>query len=94
MGTYYGTYDTYNEAVQKRNQLIENGWNKDLIQYQRGQNNPDRYICENSSGNYRIQKVVNGEIIHFGVCNSIEEARSERDFWESINWDFDLLDLY
>ena len=94
MGTYYGTYDTYNEAVQKRNQLIEHNWDKTLITLEKGKDNPDRYISKTKSNSYALVKMVDGELVHFGTYHSLDDAREDRDFWESINWDFDLLDLY
>lgn len=92
--TYYGTYDTYKEAVQKRNQLIEHNWDKTLITLERGKDNPDRYITKTKSNSYALVKMVDGEHVHFGTYASLSDAREDRDFWESINWDFDLLDLY
>lgn len=35
-----------------------------------------------------------GQPYYFGCFDSFEEAREERDFWESINWNMDLIDLY
>ena len=91
---HYGTYDTYREAIQKRNQLIEHGWDKSLVSFQKGHDNPNRYITKTKSNSYALKRMFNGESVHFGTYHTIEDAREDRDFWESINWDFDLLDLY
>lgn len=94
-GEYYGTYSNYMEAVHYRNMFIENNWNKRFIPYMRAHGNPNRYLYQSDvTGHWCIQKMIDGVNISFGVCYSLEEAREERDFWESINWDFDLLDLY
>lgn len=93
-GKGYGTYDSYQEAIQMRNKLIENGWDSSIVQYQRGKNNPYRHIWTDNEGTYKVHKWVGDVMVHFGTYHSLEDAVCERDFWESINWDFDLLDLY
>lgn len=93
-GEYYGTYP-YTAAIMRRNYFIDNGWSKENIEYVRGHSNPNRYIaCDNRNGIWVINKVVDGVRVSFGTWHSLDMARRERDFWESINWDFDLLDLH
>lgn len=87
----YGTYNTYHEAVQARKKLITNEWDKKYSKTIK--DNPNRYI-HTYKGVYTIKKVINGETTQYGTYHTLEEARSERDFWESINFDWDLLDLY
>lgn len=83
----YGRYDTREEAVQRRNQLVNDG----VIKHRRGKhrikNYEDRYLT-NKKGRYYIQKCIDGKITHFGILNSLEEARRERDYLESIEWDY------
>ena len=96
-GKTYGTYDSWLEAVRMRNKLIENGWDNSIVHYKRGANNPYRYISVKEykgKKSYHVKKMINDENVHFSTCSSLEEAVRERDFWESINWDFDLLDLH
>lgn len=90
---HYGTYNSFSEAIEARKQLNANNWDKSIVKYWNVKDNIDRYI-QPSGDKYRIQKHINGVRIHFGTCNTLEEARAERDFFESINWDWDMLDLY
>lgn len=97
---YYGTFSTLEEAVQYRNFLINHDWNqryRKIIRKKRKHNTPMKYIHyrKNKQDNtYWVQKSVNGEIMIFGTYHTLEEAVHERDFWESIDWNLDLLDLY
>ena len=80
----YGRYDTREEAIQRRNQLIHDG----VIQDRKKEN---RYISKKNRG-YFIQKRINDVVEYFGMFRTLEDAREERDFLESINWDYDNMD--
>lgn len=88
---YYGTYKTLTEATEKRNQLAQQGIIKERRGQHRIRNHKDRYIYE-YHGRYYLKKVVNKKQQHFGVFNTLEEAREERDYLESINWDYSNMD--
>jgi len=98
---YYGTFNTLEEAREYRDFLEEHDWNPEyrkIVRKKRKHNTPMKYIHyrkdKNNNPRYWIQKSVNGEILVFGTYDSLEDAMHERDFWESINWDMNLLDLY
>lgn len=88
---HYGTYNTLEEAIQKRNKLAEQGIIKELRGKHRIRNHEDRYIYKYNT-RYYIRKVVNKKQEHFGVFNTMEDAREERDFLESIGWDYSNMD--
>ena len=86
----YGYYKTLREAIQRRDQLIQNG----TITVRRGRpikNFQNRYIYKHKD-KYYLKKVVNKQSEHFGTFNTLEEAQQERDFLESLNWDYSNMD--
>ena len=84
---YYGYYKTLQEAIKVRNNLVKQG----IITNRKGQhrikNYQDRYVHKDGK-KYTISKVVNGKQEYFGVYHSYEEAIRERDYLESIEWDY------
>lgn len=57
--------------------------------------NPDMYLQRQESGNYIIVKrLSDGKSYSAGGFKSLEEARSERDYLVSIDWDLDKMDLH
>lgn len=98
----YGMYDTLEEARKIRDKLIENDWNEELVPEvkckRRNRNGEDRYIFK-ERGKYVIKKWLrkeDGTLITERYESSIptlEEARKLRDEWESINWDWDNIDM-
>lgn len=83
----YGTYNTLEKAIQKRNKLAEQGIIKELRGKHRIRNHEDRYIYKYNT-RYYIRKVVNKKQEHFGVFKTLHEARQERDYLEQIEWDY------
>ena len=90
---YYGTFATFEEAYKYKQYLEDHDWDKKLAYRKRGKCNPHRYIVKNN-GSYSIHKSVDGKIVVFATCKKLEDAIAERDFLESINWDWNLIDLY
>ena len=84
----YGWYDTREEAIQHRNQLVREGVITSRVGKHRIKNYENRYIQKTHSNKYRIQKKIDGVIQHFGVFHTISEAREERDYLERIGWDY------
>ena len=81
--------DTEEEAKQHKTRLIMEG---KLIPHNVGRqpkNYENRYIQKRHNKKYVIQKYVDKKIQHFGTYNNIEEARKERNYLESINWNYD-----
>ena len=55
----------------------------------------DRYIQKNihlSCISYTIKKKLNGKEEIFGTYRNLQDAREERDFLESIDWDYSNMD--
>lgn len=81
--------DTPQEARQQKQKLIREG---KLLQRKRGRptkKHEDRYIRETPHHKYAIQKYVDKKMQHYGIYNTLEEARNERDYLESIDWNYD-----
>lgn len=86
----YGYYKTLREAINRRDQLIQNG----TIHNRRGRpikNFQNRYIYKHKD-KYYLKKVVNKQPEHFGTFNTLEEAQRERDYLESIQCDYTNMD--
>ena len=84
--------DSEEEAIKERDRLINEG---KIIPQRRGRKprcEEDRYI-RRVKGKYTLQKSINGKTEYFGTFKTLEEARSERDLLESINWKWEDVDL-
>lgn len=92
---HYGIFATFEEAYKYKQYLEDHDWDKKLAYRKRGKYNPHRYISVNRGVNpYHIVKRIDGRLEYFGCFPTMEEAMAERDFLESINWDWDLIYLY
>ena len=85
----YGKFQEPEEAIQLRNKLIQEGTLKERRGKHRIKDWQNRYIKKTYNGKYAVQKQVNGEYCWFGVWNTLEDAIDERDYLESIGWDYD-----
>lgn len=85
----YGKFRTADEAIQHRNKLVKQGTIKPRLGVHKIKYYPDRYIIKTPANTYAILKRHNGKNEHFGTYNTLEDAREERDYWESIGWDYD-----
>ena len=85
----YGSFKERADAIQLRNKLIQDGTLKERWGKHRIKDWNKRYIYETQDGKYSIQKQVNGEYCSFGVWNTLEDAIDERNYLESIGWDYD-----
>lgn len=78
---HYGMYDTFQEALERRDEVIRNGWVKDLT--------PEQEIREYylgicvSNNNYYIYRGSK----YMGTCTTIEEALLYRDLCKENNWE-------
>lgn len=86
-GKVYGRFKDKGQAISLRNKLVHNGTIVRLQGRHRIKNWEDRYI-QYRNGKYYINKQVGKRFEYFGVYKTIEEARSERDYLESIAWDY------
>lgn len=95
----FGRKRTYEEILDLRKRVEQANWDTSIsepLTNPRPRDSINRYIREDN-GKWGIVKQINSNPKEFFCLHgfkTIEEAREERDFWESINWDFDLLDLY
>ena len=83
---YYGRYATFEEACQRVFELIDKGIIKPK------EHDPMRYIYTRD-GRYELYKCIDGEVEYFGSFRNVDDAMRERDFLESIDWDWDNIDV-
>ena len=83
MNTYYS------EKVKENMSKIWCG-NDIMTSNKRGRphNGDMRYLRKTKAGKYNIQKQVDGKIQSFGTY-TLNEAKEERNYLESIEWDYD-----
>lgn len=96
---YFGTFNDKESARKYKEFLEKHNWDTKYIKRKRKKGAPQGDDSKNISFNTSTQKWVvqyyhDGRHYYFGCFDSFEEAREERDFWKSINWDIELLDLY
>lgn len=87
---YFGTYDTFMEAVTIRDKLIDNDWDKSILVSEEDKI-MDYYSLVHSNGDYcfevrRPKNNKNGLPRYMGTCNSIEEALYYRDIAKTNNY--------
>ena len=95
---YFGVFPSLVDAQKYRDFLIEHDWD---LKYQRRKNHCKarskemRYISYSKNHDvFQINKTIHGKVMYFGYYHTLEEAIHERDFYESIDWNMDLIDLY
>ena len=85
---YFGSYDTLDEAIATRDELIASNWGypdeENLTERKSGKYG--RYIAFHNES-YRVQKVINGKQHFFGAFKTVEEAEYLRDLLIENNWD-------
>jgi len=85
---YFGQYDNFQDAVNKRDWLIEHDWIKTLeVDYEKEYY---KHITLVKNSQYIIIKRINGKNTYFGRCNTLEEALLWRDIVKHNNWDVKL----
>ena len=77
------------ECLMVRDLLEANFWDTELI-HRKKSNSGEKYIYE-TKGGYELKKYINGELVHFGRYNSLEEAIYERDYLIKCKWDIEAL---
>ena len=91
-GKVLGRFKTPEEAIQFKRECLHDGRIKQYPQGRPISKHENRYIQSKkhkSKTSYTIQKVIGGVHYTYGTYYSLEDARSERDFLESIGWDYD-----
>ena len=84
----FGHYKTLDQAIEVRNFLMENNWDRSVLTGKRRQSirvEKNRYIHKHNDG-FTIFKRIDGELINFGFFDNIEDALEYRDFLEENNW--------
>ena len=90
----FGHYNSLDEAISVRNELIKNNWDDSFLGLRRILRSPDSYNkhINKSSRGFDVVNRINGELINFGSFETLEEAISYRDELEENNWQIDSLD--
>ncbi len=92
---YFGTFNTLKEAQEYRDFLINHDWDLKYRKRSPRKYNLPKYIYKKPGGDmFIIRKTVDYQQVHLGYYKTLQEAIKEKEFYESINWDLDLLDLY
>lgn len=92
---YFGSFNTLEEAQKYRDFLVAHDWDLKYKKRKPRKYNLPKYIYQKpGEDTFIIRKTINYQQVHIGYYKTLQEAIHERDFYESINWDLDLLDLY
>lgn len=87
----FGIYDSYTDALNKRNKLDKNDWQNNKVDNKKIQNTVKSKSDKNKhlvkyGQEYRIYKLIDHELEYFGTYETIEEAIKERKKLEDNNW--------
>ena len=87
----FGHYNSLDEAISIRNELIKNNWDDSFLGLRRVLRSPDSYNkhINRSSRGFDVVNRINGELINFGSFETLEDAISYRDELEENNWEID-----
>ena len=81
----YGSFNTYEEALEERNKLLLSNWDVEEIDEEK----VDEFIYQRSDGKYYVKNEVDGVMRIFGVFNDFVEAIIFRLECIKANWDLD-----
>jgi len=84
----FGHYNTLEEAISVRDELIKNQWDDSFLGLRRVLRSStvyNKHIHKTSRG-YDVVNRIDGELINFGSFETLEEAVSYRDELEDNNW--------
>lgn len=85
----FGHYNSLNEAIAVRDELIKNNWDDSFLGLRRILKSPvsyNKHIHKTSRG-FDVVNRIDGELINFGSFETLEEAISYRDELEENNWE-------
>lgn len=87
--TYFGTYNTIEQAMEMRDDYIEHNWDKRYFQkrYKEEQERLANMYIFHDKKKYVIKKQTNGVWKTYGKYNTLKEAQYERDLLEQNNWE-------
>lgn len=89
-----GSFDTLDEAIAARDEMIENNWGFDEstnVVGWRKEGKYGRHITYHNDA-YRVIKSINGQQRIFGAFDNVEDARNLRDILVINNWDSTKID--
>ena len=86
----FGRYDTEEEARERVAFLEKNNWDTKYAEEKKSRNKDPqkRYITKTKNG-WKIQRVINGKLIHFNTFRTLENAIAERDWLEKAGWTYE-----
>ena len=86
---HYGTFNTLSEAIERREELIDNNW--DFKRFKRNMRcDPNIYYRHEK---FRINRYIDGKRYYFGTYDSYEDALQARDILLQTNWDYTKIPL-
>lgn len=83
---HYGVYNTIEEAMDTRDKLVANHWNRNILTIHATKSNTNYEYIYEYKNRYRVTKLINGKQKAFGVYDSLEKAIWYRDFFKKHNW--------
>lgn len=83
---HFGTFDNIEDAINTREDLIDNNWGivGKINQIRHGAYG--KYI-RFSNGIFRVEKTIEGDLLYFGSFDTLKEAEKARDILMKNNWD-------
>lgn len=87
----FGRYDTEKEAQTRVEFLKKHNWDTKYAKEKKSRNKDPRrrYITQTKKGSWKIQRVINGQLIHFNTFSTLEDAIEERDWLEKAGWTYE-----
>lgn len=88
--TFYGSFDTVDEAEKMVSELIKANWNVNYLplEFKNKLNSKPKYYTFNKKDNaFVVQKWVNGEKVHFGYYKTEEEAKARVEELKKNGWE-------
>jgi hypothetical protein len=82
----FGTFKSLEEALKRRNEVIESNWSLDLRYKKKKRNLPENIHWSKKLKNFQITKMIQSKTKYFGGYKTLEEAIKRRDELISNNW--------
>lgn len=89
---FYGFYSSLRSAIRTRNTLIYHGWDVTKLENIVYSAEETKYLTK-VGDSFRISKLIDGEIKHFGHYSTLDEAIEIRDKLISNGWDGEALGI-
>ena len=88
---YFGSFNTYEEAETRVNQIRLKGWENVIRDNEQLIETTVTNIIQLRNGKYEIVKNINGVKETFGIFQTYEEAEKEVKLLRKCNWDYDAI---